>query len=110
MKQGYEALTEKEKETLRLLLAGHDAKSLARHFGLSVHTINERLRDARRKLSASSSREAARLLREAEGADPQSLGDNGIGDAASPSLPQEAGTANTGQHPRAAWAIGGLAM
>jgi DNA-binding CsgD family transcriptional regulator len=110
MTQGYQALTEKEKETLRLLLAGHDAKSMARHFGLSVHTINERLRDARRKLSASSSREAARLLSQAEGAHPQSLGDNGIGDAAPHSLLQGGGTAHVGPHPRAAWAIGGLAM
>lgn len=59
---GYALLTEKEKQTLRLMLRGHDAKSIARHFDLSVHTINDRLRDARRKLAASSSREAARLL------------------------------------------------
>jgi DNA-binding CsgD family transcriptional regulator len=109
MTDGYQALTEKEKQTLRLLLGGHDAKSMARHFGLSVHTINERLRDARRKLSASSSREAARLLREAEGADPQSLGDNRIGDAAPPSLLHGGGTAH-GLHRRGAWAIGGFLM
>src|SRR3954470_5611279 len=105
MTDGYQALTEKEKETLRLLLAGHDAKSMARHFGLSVHTINERLRDARRKLSASSSREAARLLREAEGADPESLVDDGIGDAAAAPPGQEGITAKPGPHRRAAWAI-----
>ena len=56
------ALTEKEKQTLRLIVRGHDAKSTARSLGLSVHTINERLRDARRKLAVSSSREAARIL------------------------------------------------
>jgi len=110
MATGYRALTEKEKQTLRLLLAGHDAKSLARHFGLSVHTINERLRDARRKLSASSSREAARLLREAEGADPESVGDKAIGDAPVAPVPQHGGTATPGVPRRAAWAIGGLAM
>jgi DNA-binding CsgD family transcriptional regulator len=107
---GYHALTDKEKQTLRLLLDGHDAKSLARHFGLSVHTINERLRDARRKLSASSSREAARLLREAEGPAPQSPGDNGFGDAPAAPAAQEAATARPGPHRRAAWAIGGFAM
>jgi DNA-binding CsgD family transcriptional regulator len=64
-------LTEREKETLRLLLAGHDAKSIARELGLSVHTVNDRLRDARRKLGVSSSREAARLLNRAEGGTPQ---------------------------------------
>jgi len=110
MTRGYDSLTEKEKQTLRLLLAGHDAKSMARHFGLSVHTINERLRDSRRKLSASSSREAARLLREAEGAAPQSLGDKGIGDAAAPPRLQDSGAAHAGPGRRAAWALGGLAM
>src|SRR3954463_333948 len=67
VKDGFGALTEKEKQTLRLIVRGHDAKSIARSLGLSVHTINERLRDARRKLEVSSSREAARLLLEAEG-------------------------------------------
>lgn len=79
-----QSLSEKEKQTLRLLLVGHDAKSIARQSGLSVHTIHERLRDARRKLAASSSREAARLLHEAEAAsqdnDPEKLGDKPIGD------------------------------
>jgi DNA-binding CsgD family transcriptional regulator len=112
MASGYQALTEKEKQTLRLLLTGHDAKSMARHLELSVHTVNERLRDARRKLSASSSREAARLLREAEGADPNNLGDKQIGDVADGpavhqgDLPNEGSFANR----RTIWAIGGFAM
>jgi len=42
---------------------------MARHFGHSVHTINEWLRNARRKLAVSSSREATRLLREREKAE-----------------------------------------
>jgi DNA-binding CsgD family transcriptional regulator len=79
---GIRALTEKEKQTLRLMVRGHDAKSLARHLGLSVHTINERLRDARRKLDVSSSREAARRLLETEGTDPEFLGDDLLRDAA----------------------------
>ncbi len=66
MPEGYDVLTEKEKETLRLVVRGHDAKSLARELSLSVHTINERLRVARRKLSVTSSREAARLVFEHE--------------------------------------------
>ena len=45
MAHNVHALTEKEKQTLRLLLAGHDAKSMARKLDLSVHTVNERLRD-----------------------------------------------------------------
>lgn len=75
-----DALSEKEKQTLRLMVRGHDAKSMARHLGLSVHTVNERLRDARRKLGVSSSREAARLLLDREGA-PKSRGDEELGDA-----------------------------
>lgn len=84
--QGMSALTEKEKQTLRLLVRGHDAKSSARSLGLSVHTVNERLRDARRKLAVSSSREAARLLLAAEGETlpvprPDSVGDTQMGEA-----------------------------
>lgn len=81
MRDGIEALTEKEKETLRLIVRGHDAKSAARALDLSVHTINERLRDCRRKLSVSSSREAARRLLATEGAPPELLGDRELGDA-----------------------------
>ena len=51
MNTAIETLTEKEKQALRLLVSGHDAKSMARQLGLSVHTINERLRDARRNRS-----------------------------------------------------------
>lgn len=87
IKEGSWPLTEKEKQTLRLIVRGHDAKSTARSLGLSVHTINERLRDARRKMAVSSSREAARLLLEAEGGDvgspnPDLFGDTGIGEDA----------------------------
>ncbi len=83
VKQGFGALTEKEKQTLRLIVRGHDAKSTARSLGLSVHTINERLRDARRKMAVSSSRAAARQLLEAESGldspNPELLGDAEIG-------------------------------
>ena len=77
-----DVLSEKEKQTLRLMVRGHDAKSMARQLGLSVHTVNERLRDARRKLEVSSSREAARLLFDAEGGDPpKNIVDNQLGEA-----------------------------
>src|SRR3954454_11773545 len=112
MTKGYEALTEKEKQTLRLLLAGHEAKSMARQLGLSVHTINERLRDARRKLSASSSKEAARMLRQAEG-HPETLGDEPIGgEGTGPAGPQggRPSARSPARQRTAAWAIGGLAM
>jgi len=79
------ALTEKERQTLRLIVRGHDAKSIARYLDLSVHTVNERLRAARRKLAVSSSREAARLLLEQEGdLSHDSPVPKEIGDAAGP--------------------------
>ena len=78
-------LSDKEKQALRLLLAGHDAKSCARELGVSVHTINDRLRNSRRKLGVSSSREAARILGGAEAETPQNPahGEIGVGEAAS---------------------------
>ncbi len=69
-KAGVGALTDREKQMLRLIVRGHDAKSTPRTLNLSVHAINERLRDARRKLAVSSSRYAARMLLEAEGEPP----------------------------------------
>jgi DNA-binding CsgD family transcriptional regulator len=56
------ALTEKELEILRLLTAGHTVKSIAVRLGRSEASINERLRDARRKTGVGSSRELARHL------------------------------------------------
>jgi DNA-binding CsgD family transcriptional regulator len=112
MTSGYHALTEKEKETLRLLVSGYDAKSTARQLGLSVHTINERLRDARRKMSVSSSREAARLAREIECQSPELSGDKPLGDAPinlplpSPVNPD----AKSGKMPGFGWVIGGVIM
>lgn len=82
MEQALDELSEKEKQTLRLIVRGHDAKSLAAELDLSVHTINERLRVARRKLGVTSSREAARLLFESEGGTYENLVNNDFGDAA----------------------------
>jgi DNA-binding CsgD family transcriptional regulator len=112
MTGGISTLTEKEKETLRLLVSGYDAKSLARHLGLSVHTVNERLRDARRKLGVSSSREAARKLREVEGATPELLGDKALGDAPGLSLAHviRQPAQGYGKWRRAGWIVGGLIM
>lgn len=111
MTGGIQALTEKEKQALRLLVGGHDAKSMARHLGLSVHTVNERLRDCRRKLGASSSREAARMLREAEGQTPELLGDEALGDASAPDSAQSFDqAASRGLSRRTGWLIGGFTM
>jgi DNA-binding CsgD family transcriptional regulator len=93
MSEGCQTLTEKEKQTLRLMGRGHDAKSMARHLGLSVYTIHERLRAARRKLSVSSSREAARLLLNSEPDTPNSLGDKLLGEAGPQPFPAQDETA-----------------
>jgi DNA-binding CsgD family transcriptional regulator len=74
-----QVLSEREKEALRLLLEGHDAKSIASKLGISVHTVNERLRTARRKLGVSSSREAARILALSEQGNHNSFVDKRIG-------------------------------
>lgn len=108
-------LTEREKQTLRLMVRGHDAKSIARSLGLSVHTVNERLRDARRKVQVSSSREAARLLLDAEGAEagthPDLLGDREIGaDRPGSLVDQEAAPVGARRSTRPWFIIGGLAM
>ena len=104
---GISTLSERERETLRLLLAGHDAKSIARHLGLSVHTVNERLRDARRKVGVSSSREAARLLAQAEPHGPNSLGDDQLGvTRPTPSRSKLEGSPAASY--RAAWLAGGM--
>ena len=106
------ALTEKEKQALRLLGQGHDAKSIARELGLSVHTINERMREARRKMATSSSREAARLLREAEAAAPEFSGDRLLGadTAAAPAQISLHQTAGRIPRPRSPWLIGAITM
>lgn len=81
MAQDMAELSDKEKQTLRLLLQGHDAKSMARALDLSVHTVNERLRHARRKLQVTSSKEAARVLLEREADAPHSLVYGELGEA-----------------------------
>ncbi len=56
------ALNDNELEILRLLANGHTAKSIAARLGRSEGAINERLREARRKTGAGSSRELARQV------------------------------------------------
>jgi DNA-binding CsgD family transcriptional regulator len=115
MDEALRSLSEREKETLRLLAGGHDAKSVARHLGLSVHTVNERLRSARGKLGLTSSRAAARRLAEAEaGAQtepPKFLGDKQLGeDAAAPRVGGMTPSQTRRGPLSAGWIIGGLAV
>jgi DNA-binding CsgD family transcriptional regulator len=107
--QSIEALTEKEKQTLRLIVRGHDAKSIARSLNLSIHTVNDRLRDARRKLAVPSSREAARMLFDAEEDPPKTSGHTKIGEgSATPDVEENGGAWRMS---RLRWImIGGIAM
>lgn len=57
-----QGLTDHELEVLRLLAAGHTAKTIAMRLGRTETAVNERLRTARRKTGIGSSRELARLL------------------------------------------------
>lgn len=57
-----DALNTRELEVLRLLAEGHTIKSIAAQLDRTEASINERLRDARRKTGVGSSRELARQL------------------------------------------------
>ncbi|MDG6078895.1 DUF4019 domain-containing protein [Erythrobacter litoralis] len=108
---GTEALTDREKETLRLLLGGHTAKSAAAELDLSVHTVNDYLREARKKLGVSSSREAARILGEQEETAPQKDATEQIGMADAPFPPEYAKpSATPGSRKIWLWIIGALIM
>jgi DNA-binding CsgD family transcriptional regulator len=87
--EAIKALSEKEREALRLLLAGHDAKSSAQKLGVSHHAIHDRLRRAREKLGTTGSRQAALLLREAEQAPPESIVHEPIGGEAGTPFPED---------------------
>ncbi|MEZ5743218.1 MAG: DUF4019 domain-containing protein [Sphingomonadaceae bacterium] len=112
MTSGIDLLTDREAETLRLLVRGYDAKSAARELGLSVHTINDRLRQARRKLGVTSSREAARMLAEHEDGTPEKLAGKNFGMACDAAR-SEAGpeTGKVVQKRRTwLWIAGGIAV
>lgn len=81
--ESFTRLSEREKDVLRLLAEGHEAKSVAMALGLSVHTVNEYLRSARRKLGAANSRSAARQFAAFEQVPdtPENLGHDKSGEA-----------------------------
>ncbi len=62
-----DALSDLEKEVLRLFLVVSDQKELARRIGRSPATVEQRLARARRKLGVARSLDAALLLAEHEG-------------------------------------------
>jgi len=60
-------LSETQKDSLRLLYRGYNAKEIARMHGVHPATVHQRLTAARRALGVARSMEAARILAEAEG-------------------------------------------
>jgi DNA-binding CsgD family transcriptional regulator len=65
--QGIEALSERQKEILRLVARQYQAKEIARLLKISEHTVKTHTDEARRRLEVPTSRQAARLLLEFEG-------------------------------------------
>lgn len=115
MADGVASLTDREREVLRLLLAGHTAKSAAAELDLSVHTVNDYLREARKKLGVASSREAARILGEQEEQTPQTAPQNtapeqiGIADT-TPATDNPMPSETRDRRNRVTWIIGGTLM
>ena len=72
-------LSEREKSVLRLLSRGYDIKAAARELNVSEGNITERLREVRKKLGVSSSREAARIFADFENQQPIFYGDRNSG-------------------------------
>ena len=61
-----ETLTERERQCLRLVFDRLRPKEIGRELGISHHTVNGHLQQAMRKLGATSSLEAARLVHAAD--------------------------------------------
>jgi DNA-binding CsgD family transcriptional regulator len=65
------ALSEGEKQCLRLVAQGFNSKEIARQLHVSEHTVDQRVRITLRKFGVPSRKEAARLFVSAEQLSPQ---------------------------------------
>ncbi|MEA3542383.1 MAG: LuxR C-terminal-related transcriptional regulator [Pseudomonadota bacterium] len=65
------ALSEGEKQCLRLVAQGFNSKEIARQLHVSEHTVDQRVRTSLRKFGVPSRKEAARLFVSAEQPSPQ---------------------------------------
>lgn len=92
--EAIDTLSDKEREALRLLLAGHDAKSSARILGVSHFAIHDRLRRARSKLGTTGSRQAALLLSASENGTPDFVVHEPFGGVATAPLPDHPSSAD----------------
>ncbi len=66
IKAGLNSLTPRQKEILRLIARGFQAKEIARELGIAEGTVRTHMEEARARLVVASTREAARLLSAAE--------------------------------------------
>ena len=62
MAQSLPALSEGEKQCLRLVAQGFNSKEIARQLHVSEHTVDQRVRTSLRKFGVPSRKEAARLF------------------------------------------------
>ena len=67
MQQGFERLTEKEREALRLVFSRRSLHLIGEQLGVSESAVKQRLQSAMVKLDVNSRFDAARLLAEHEG-------------------------------------------
>lgn len=75
-------LAPEQRECLRLVQAGYEAKEIGVALGITTNVVNEHLRAARRVLGVTSSRQAARLLAAHEAGVPNPLVNKPFGIAA----------------------------
>ena len=106
-----ERLTPREHECLRLVAQHLSSKEIARQLGLSQHTVDGHLDEARRKLGAATRRDAVRILLEgASGAPPPNSGGQSPQDSAAPAgHPAAAAPPASGGQPPALAALHGEA-
>lgn len=71
MAQTLPALSEGEKQCLRLVSQGFNSKEIARQLHISEHTVDQRVRTSLRKFGVPSRKEAARLFATGEQHQPQ---------------------------------------
>lgn len=105
-------LSQREKAVLRLIQAGHTAKSAGAELGLSVHTVNDYLREARKKLGVNSSKEAARALAKQDELPPNSIAPYQLGMGAAQTRHHNGPPSPTPASDRTIirWITGGTAM
>jgi DNA-binding CsgD family transcriptional regulator len=95
---GVDSLSKRQKEILRLVARHHQIKEIARLLHISEATVRTHTEEARRRLGAATSREAAIVLLRHESSD-GSLSEQGLLPDAPPEKPGDAQVADTPAEP-----------